>query len=145
MTIFNNTKFNFVHGFSYFVLQLYRHSWFLLSSGWKKKNHLLYRYVRHQSRQPREGLRGQLFSHLDSKAQFAVCVQCPKGKLGLGWTVARPVVVNLRLRKYEKLWIALKEVKIIFLKIGTNMLCWGFATEGVCVRGGPHVAKADNE
>ena len=25
------------------------------------------------------------------------------------------------------------------------MLCWGFATEGVCVRGGPHVAKADNE
>jgi hypothetical protein len=27
----------------------------------------------------------------------------------------------------------------------TNMLSWGFATEGVCVRGGPHVAKADNE
>ena len=26
----------------------------------------------------------------------------------------------------------------------TNMLSWGFATEGVCVRGGPHVAKADN-
>ena len=27
----------------------------------------------------------------------------------------------------------------------TNMLSWGFATEEVCVRGGPHVAKADNE
>ena len=27
----------------------------------------------------------------------------------------------------------------------TNMLSWVFATEGVCVRGGPHVAKADNE
>ena len=27
----------------------------------------------------------------------------------------------------------------------TNKLSWGFATEGVCVRGGPHVAKADNE
>ncbi len=25
------------------------------------------------------------------------------------------------------------------------MLSWGYATEGVCVRGGPHVAKADNE
>ena len=28
---------------------------------------------------------------------------------------------------------------------GTNMLSLGFATEGVCARGGPHVAKADNE
>ena len=27
----------------------------------------------------------------------------------------------------------------------TNMLSWGFATEGVCVRGGPLVAKADND
>jgi len=25
------------------------------------------------------------------------------------------------------------------------MLSWGFATEGVCVCGGLHVAKADNE
>ncbi len=24
-------------------------------------------------------------------------------------------------------------------------LSWRFATEGVCMRGGPHVAKADNE
>ena len=31
------------------------------------------------------------------------------------------------------------------LELGTNMLSWGFATEGVCVRGGPHVAKTDNE
>ena len=31
------------------------------------------------------------------------------------------------------------------LKTETNMLSRGFATEGVCVRGGPHVAKADNE
>ena len=27
----------------------------------------------------------------------------------------------------------------------TIMLSWGFATEGICVRGGPHVAKADNK
>jgi hypothetical protein len=27
----------------------------------------------------------------------------------------------------------------------TNILWWGFATEGVCLRGGPYVAKADIE
>ena len=27
----------------------------------------------------------------------------------------------------------------------TTLVSWGFATEGVCVRGGPRVAKADNE
>ena len=30
-------------------------------------------------------------------------------------------------------------------KGGTNMLSWGVATEGVCARGGPRDAKADNE
>ena len=28
-----------------------------------------------------------------------------------------------------------------YFKGETSMLSWGFATEGVCVRGGPHVAK----
>ena len=36
-------------------------------------------------------------------------------------------------------------VWICVLAPRTYMLSWGFATEGVCVRGGHHVAKADNE